>query len=153
MIHLDARVEGVDVPPSFKEDPHLRLNLSRRFGRPLVIHEDRVEATLTFGGRTYPCVVPFAAIFGMISHETGKTLMWPEDIPPEVLEELEKAARTPPSSPRAKPVSKPPPSKPSRPRLAPVPCGPELDGEDGAKSSEPEPPRTPPKRGHLRLVK
>src|SRR5688572_12836700 len=68
MIHLDARVEGVDVPGSFQADPHLRLNLSRRFGRPLLVHDDRVEAELTFGGHPHHCVIPFVAIFKMFSH-------------------------------------------------------------------------------------
>src|SRR4051794_40393952 len=78
MVHLDARVDGVDVPSKFRTDPHLRLNLSRRFGRPLTVHDDRVEAELTFAQRAHLCVLPFHAVFAMSSHETGKTLVWPE---------------------------------------------------------------------------
>lgn len=157
MIHLDARVDGVDVPDVFRNDTHLRLNLSWRFGRTMTVDDDKVIAELTFGGHPHLCVIPFSAVFGMVSHATNRTLMWPEDIPPEVLQELEKP--TPP--PRPSPSGK----KGNGPRLVAVKNDP--DDETPAISDvppvdtpaasdvppdEPQPP-TPPRRGHLRLVK
>lgn len=155
MIHLDARVEGVDVPDVFKNDTHLRLNLSWRFGRTMTVHDDKVVAELTFGGHPHLCVIPFSAIFGMVSHATNRTLMWPEDIPPEVLAELEKPTPPPRPTPRK-----------GGPRLVAVKNEP-LDDETSASDAPPidtpaasdvppqdDPPTpTPPKRGHLRLVK
>jgi stringent starvation protein B len=161
MLHLDARAHGVDVPAAHQGNPHLRLNLSPRFGRPLRVLEDRVEAELTFGGRAHACVVPLAAVFGMSSHQTGKTLLWPEDIPPEVLKDLEEPPPPAPVKPR---LSRPAVRKrPSHLKLAPPPGEDEEDGHgeetdppgDTAAGPPPPPPTppTPPRRGHLRLVK
>ncbi|MEW5853513.1 MAG: ClpXP protease specificity-enhancing factor SspB [Myxococcota bacterium] len=158
MLHLDARTPGVDVPESLRGDPHLRLNLSRRFGRPLEVKDDRVEAVLTFSGRAYRCVVPFTSVFGMSSHGTGKTLMWPEDIPAEVLAELERNISQPPA-PRPK-AQEPRPAKrllrlaPPPPDEEPAEVGKAEDSPSEASPPvEPPPTPTPPRRGHLRLVK
>ena len=87
MLHLDARRPGVIVPPQYAQDPHLRLNLSYRFQiHDLEIDDARVQATLSFGGRLFQCIVPWAAIFGITSQATGDGQVWPEDLPVEVVE-------------------------------------------------------------------
>ena len=87
MLHLDARRPGVIVPPQYAQDPHLRLNLSYRFQiHDLEIDDARVQATLSFGGRPFQCIVPWAAIFGITSQATGDGQVWPEDLPVEVVE-------------------------------------------------------------------
>jgi stringent starvation protein B len=92
MLHLDARRPGVIVPKQYAHDPHLRLNLSYRYQiRDLDIDDERVQATLSFGGRPFQCIVPWEAIFGITSHATGDGQVWPEDLPAEVVEEAEKA--------------------------------------------------------------
>lgn len=89
MLHLDARRPGVRLPEQHKDDPHLRLNLSYRYGIPdLRIDDDRVQASLSFRGRTFQCVVPWSAVFGVTSQATGEGQVWPEDLPSEVMSAL-----------------------------------------------------------------
>jgi stringent starvation protein B len=95
MIHLDARRPGVIVPPQYTGDAHLRLNVSYRYSIPdLDISEERVQATLSFGGRPFHCVLPWASVFGITSHGTGDGQVWPEDLPVEVVHSMH--APTPP---------------------------------------------------------
>ncbi len=147
MIHLDARREGVLVPERFKEDAHLRLNLSYRYSIPdFDANEERVQATLSFGGVPFQCVVPWAAIFGITSHANGDGQVWPEDLPTEVVRTL--AERDDAGSASAKDGRLP--QAHGRPNLValdgaegPVPPPLEKSKLDGAK----------PRASHLRLVR
>jgi stringent starvation protein B len=141
MIHLDARREGVIVPPRFKDDPHLRLNISYRYAIPdLEIDERRVQATLSFGGMPFQCIVPWEAIFGITSHASGDGQVWPEDLPTEVVRTL--AERE--DEPRKDATD----GARKRPSLVAV------DGAaDGERKPTPPDGTTVPKRGHLRLVR
>ena len=103
MVHLDARRPGVVVPPEYAEEPHLRLNLSRRFNIPdLEITERGVQATLSFRGRHFQCQLPWLAVFGITSQLSGDGQVWPEDLPGEVAHQLSSkaAARQEPPGPR-----------------------------------------------------
>jgi stringent starvation protein B len=85
MVHLDARRPGVVVPQRYLGDAHLRLNLSYRYSIPdLEIDDRRVQATLSFGGQPFHCVLPWHAIFGITSNASGDGQVWPEDLPVEV---------------------------------------------------------------------
>ena len=89
MLHLDARRKGVQVPAQHADDPHLRLNLSYRYGIPdLHVDDGEVVATLSFRGRGFQCRVPWSAIFGITSQSTGEGQVWPEDLPSEVMSAL-----------------------------------------------------------------
>jgi stringent starvation protein B len=93
MVHLDARRPGVIVPPEYVEEPHLRLNLSRRFNIPdLEITERGVQATLSFRGRHFQCQLPWTAVFGITSQLSGDGQVWPEDLPGEVAHQLSSKA-------------------------------------------------------------
>src|SRR3989449_10446544 len=85
MVHLDARRAGVVVPSQYSMDAHLRLNLSYRYGIPdLDISDQRIQATLSFGGRPFRCVLPWGSVFAITCHGTGAGQVWPEDLPGEV---------------------------------------------------------------------
>ena len=128
MLHLDARRPGVSVPQQYAQDPHLRLNLSYRYQIPdLVVDEERVQATLSFGGRPFRCVVPWKAIFAMTT-PSGDGKVWPEDLPAEVVRASQEA---------------PPPRTPT---LAAV----ETDDDEQPPDEEPSAPKG---RPHLRLVR
>ncbi|QDE89097.1 stringent starvation protein B [Myxococcus xanthus] len=150
MIHLDARRPGVLVPASVKTEGHLRLNLSYRFDPPdLTVGEWGVRSTLSFSGSRFTIAVPWSALFAIASHVTKEFWMYPEDMPPELLQQ-------------------PATSRPAQPLpVAPVPVAAErprtfLREVQGERRDEPPadvppadgpPDEPPPRRGHLRLVK
>ena len=85
MVHLDARRPGVSVPVQYRDEAHLRLNLSYRYGIPdMVIGDEQVRATLSFSGYPFYCIVPWEAVFGVTSHASGDGQVWPQDLPVEV---------------------------------------------------------------------
>ena len=91
MIHLDARCDGVVVPRQFVGQRDLRLNLSYRFsGSAMDIDEQRVEATLTFGGMPFRCRIPLLAVYALTSQVTGAGLVFPESLPAELVSELKR---------------------------------------------------------------
>jgi stringent starvation protein B len=141
MVHLDARRPGVSVPPQYAHDAHLRLNLSYRYSIPdFEIDERRVQATLSFSGTPFQCVIPWESVFGITSH-SGDGQVWPEDLPTEVMQTLGRPER-------------PPAARPDRPGLSAVPREtrapdrPSAETHDAGRSSD-ESPRRP----HLRLVR
>jgi len=99
LVHIDARRAGVEVPPEFRTDATLRLNLSYRFPDiDLDIDDDAVRATLTFGSMRFRCVLPWSSIFAMTLPQSQEGLVWPDDLPPELaaaLQELEETQRRP----------------------------------------------------------
>lgn len=108
MIHLDARRPGVVVPPQYANDAHLRLNLCYRYSIPdLDISDERVQATLSFGGRPFHCILPWRSVFGITSQGTGDGQVWPEDLPVEVVHSIHPSrasAKEAAPSPRQKPA-------------------------------------------------
>jgi len=142
MVHLDARRPGVSVPPQYAHDAHLRLNLSYRYSIPdFEIDEHRVQATLSFSGTPFQCVIPWESVFGITSH-SGDGQVWPEDLPTEVMQTLGRSDRQPAA-------------RAERPGLVAVPreanTGDRPTGEKtrDAGSSADDSPRRP----HLRLVR
>ena len=135
MLHLDARRPGVIVPPQYANDAHLRLNLSYRYGIPdFDINDKRVQATLSFGGRHFQCILPWESIFGITSSGTGDGQVWPEDLPVEVMHTIaDTQDRTAPP--------------PARARLKAV------QSEEAASQREEKPAEQHAGRPHLRLVR
>jgi stringent starvation protein B len=85
LVALDARIEGVVVPPHLGRDAQLRLNLSYRFGLPMSVDDWGILATLTFSGTPFNCRFPWDSVFLLVSHVTGQPYLFPDDIPPELL--------------------------------------------------------------------
>ena len=139
MVHLDARRPGVTVPPQYAQEAHLRLNLSYRYSIPdFDISEQRVQATLSFGGRPFQCLLPWDAIFGITSH-AGDGQVWPEDLPVEVMRSMaERDERTEPAP---------------TPPAAVTPVALSAVQGSGEARSQAEPPKTPSRPNHLRLVR
>jgi len=150
-IGLDARNDEVQVPPHLVNDLQLRLNLSYRFGLPLDLDDWGINTTLTFSGTNHDCLIPWSCVYLMISHVSGESLLYPSDVPPELLANLA------PNSDEEM-MQREDDGEPSL-RLAYV----NVNNEDG--DDEPEPPKkktakpkpkTKPKsksRNHLRVVK
>ncbi len=85
MIHLDPRATGVVVPPRFRNDPTLRLNLAYGFNLPaLDVAEEGIYAVLSFGGVDSSCSLPWEAVYAAtLPDEDHRGMMWAGSLPPE----------------------------------------------------------------------
>jgi stringent starvation protein B len=95
-LHLDPRVEEVKVPPWFKRQPQLVLQIG--LNMPVPIHDLNlddvgVSCTLSFNRMPHFCHVPWKAIYALVA-EDGRGMLWPEDIPPEVSAQAQVRAQT-----------------------------------------------------------
>lgn len=183
MLHLDARLPGVRVPPWLQDDLQLRLRVSPRFDPPdLFIDEWGVRQTLSFQGRRFPVAIPWQAIFGL-SDASDELRLFPRSMPYELIEavassqgltgeefeklrELEEHGEAAPAVITFSPpddVLSPPPRQ--RPRLVSIDLADRgvTDGEAGdAPTTRPAMDREVPesseedkarRRAHLRVVK
>lgn len=94
-MHLDPRVEQVRVPPWFKRQPQLVLQIGLNMPVPipdLNLDEGGVSCTLSFNRSPFYCHVPWKAIYALVG-EDGRGMVWPEDIPPEVAAQAQARAQ------------------------------------------------------------
>jgi stringent starvation protein B len=140
MVHLDARRPGVIVPSQYTTDAHLRLNLSYRYSIPDFEIDDRhIQATLSFSGSPFQCILPWESIFGITSH-AGDGQVWPEDLPTEVMQTLSRPEQ--------------PPARKERPGLSAVPRESQPADRTPAEARDAAPPPAGAARHpHLRLVR
>ncbi len=149
LVTLDARVPGVDVPKHLRDDAQLRLNLSYRFGLPMDLDDWGVVATLTFAGTPYTCRMPWTSIYLLVSHVTGRPILFPADVPPEFFPAGD--------GPELTSLAGPARARAARPRLQVIAA--EAAAAEGAavegavEVGAAEAPKSPPRRGHLRVVK
>jgi len=152
MLCLDARCEGVRVPPQHASNHALRLILHLNFPQPIEVTAEGVQANLSFGGRRYSYYIPMAALWAAFNPDTMQGMMWPDSMPPEVKADLaaRQQAEPEPTSPAPASASRAP-GKSTKPRgrLRPVtgsrPSPPQEDEEAA--------PAAPRQRGHLRIIK
>jgi len=170
MLVVDTRRHGVTVPSHLAGDPKLRLNIDYRFGAAMTVDDWGVNATLSFGGDEFDCVLPWEAIYVLMPHTSSQPYVFPDDVPNEVLDEIGVEAKGgvgprpalrlvgDPDSVLA-PNSVPPPRPTEAPRSVPAneaaPRGaevtePDADDPESDPSTEPPPGK---RRGHLRVVK
>ncbi len=91
LVHVDARVPGVSVPFYLKTDPKLVL----RFGHglkpaihDLTVDDNGISGTLTFKGVPHLCQLPWPAVYAAVSEADDRGMVWPNDVPEEVLEHV-----------------------------------------------------------------
>jgi stringent starvation protein B len=143
MIHLDARRPGVLVPPSLKQEAHLRLNLSYRFDPPdLTVGEWGIRSTLSFSGSRFRVAVPWSALFAITSYASKEFWMYPDDMPKELVQQaaLSKARRS---------------ALGINGLHSPLGTGQQASDapRDDGEPDPPDKPRRPGERPHLRVVK
>lgn len=86
LVTLDARREGVVVPPQFAGQMRLNLNFCFLFGIPDFEFDPwGVRASLSFGGVDSWCDVPWSAVYMMRSHVENDVMLFPHSIPHEML--------------------------------------------------------------------
>ena len=126
---VDAMAPGVRVPTHTVKEGRVVLNVAERAVARLEMDNEAVRFTARFGGVSHPVMVPIASILAIYARETGQGMALPEDV-----------AGTPP------------------PDATDNGLGDSDQGDDA--SDEPPDDRppgdggsTPPRRGHLRIVK
>ncbi len=148
MVTVDARRDGVEVPPDLSGDLQLRLNLSLKFDQPMDVDSWGVDARLTFAGIPFDCRLPWSSVYVIFSHVSGQPYVFPEDVPEEVTAEVTQAATRDDASWDA-------PESSSRPQLTVL----RAEASDGGQDEEtPDNGAAPDpiggrRRGHLRVVK
>jgi len=103
-VHLDPRRPGVIVPLVFGKQPQLvlQIGLNMAIAIPdLEVSDTGISCTLSFNRRPHLCRLPWSAIYALIGQEGGG-MVWPEDVPPEVVAQQRSAAK-----------KEPPPRKPA----------------------------------------
>jgi len=116
LVHVDARGADVRVPVGFHGDPKLVL----RFGYGLTpaiidlsIDDAAISGTLTFSGVPHRCELPWASVYAVVSEVDQKGMVWPDDVPGAVVQELTGAVCDDVGidpAPAPTPVAAPPPA-------------------------------------------
>jgi stringent starvation protein B len=94
-VHLDPRRPGVMVPQGFLKQPQLVLQIGLNMAiqiPDLDVGEEGISCTLSFNKRPHFCTLPWSAIYALIG-EQGGGMVWPEDVPPEVVSQQRAAAK------------------------------------------------------------
>jgi hypothetical protein len=115
-IHIATSTKGAVLPLTILQSPIATLKVSHNFAGPMTVSEDGVVAELRFGERPFTCKIPWSAIWGMTSFD-NKKLLWPEEIPSDVLEKAAQEAATKDETPSAQPAPKTKPAPKNRPTL------------------------------------
>jgi stringent starvation protein B len=155
-VHLDPRGAGVVVPPWFKRQPQLVLQIGLNLPVPiedLRLDDEGMSCTLSFNRSPFYCVVPWASVFAMVGDD-GRGMVWPDEVPPEIAKQRPQEAEKEPRRAQAQrrgPVEEAreekPPSKGKKGKKKRAP-----EAEDGRPQlvavppQEPEPTRLRPER-------
>jgi stringent starvation protein B len=94
-VHLDPRRPGVIVPQGFLKQPQLVLQIGLNMAiqiPDLDVGEEGITCTLSFNKRPQFCSLPWSAIYALIG-EQGGGMVWPEDVPAEVVSQQRSAAK------------------------------------------------------------
>jgi stringent starvation protein B len=108
-VHLDPRRPGVIVPQGFLKQPQLvlQIGLNMAIAIPdLNVGDEGISCTLSFNKRPHFCSLPWSSIYALIG-EQGGGMVWPEDVPPEVVSQQRAAAKkdTKPRKPGLRAIS------------------------------------------------
>ncbi|MFK8004260.1 MAG: hypothetical protein AB8H86_32140 [Polyangiales bacterium] len=89
-VHLDPREDGVELPDSLSDEPHVMLQVGLDLPVPIPdLRVDRrgISGTLSFARSPFRCVVPWSAVYA-ICGEDGRGMVWPDSMPLEVEDEV-----------------------------------------------------------------
>jgi stringent starvation protein B len=102
-IHLDPRKDGVQVPVGFKKQAQLVLQIGLNMVvkiPDLEVDDEGISCTLSFNRRPHYCHMPWASIYALVD-ESGRGMVWPDDVPPEVVAQQREGAKK--TAPAARP--------------------------------------------------
>ena len=137
-VHLDPRMDTVAVPQWYRSEPQRVLQIG--FDMPVPIRDLEVDAegvygTLSFNRTPFTCEVPWEAVFALAGDD-GRGMVWPDSMPHEISEEIEREAGR-----------EPPPVVEERPSLRVLPA---VEESESRPSSPPKPGERP---SYLKVVK
>jgi stringent starvation protein B len=142
-VFLDPRKEGVVVPPWFKTQAQLLLDigLNTAISIPdLHLDDEAMSCTLSFNRSPFYCVLPWSAVFALVGDD-DHSVVWPDDVPAEVQLESKPA---PKPAMAIVPEPKPASSRASGPKAVPSPKNAKkasvaTQASSGAKKNEKKP--------------
>lgn len=76
---VDAKAEGLQVPPSAVKDGRVVLNIAGRAVAQLQLGNREVSFMARFGGVSQAVIVPVAAVLAVYAQETGQGMGLPPD--------------------------------------------------------------------------
>jgi hypothetical protein len=85
-IHLDPRKPDVIVPPHFKRQAQLVLQVGLNMAVPipdLRVDDEGVTCTLSFNRSPFWCRLPWSALYALVG-EDKRGMIWPDEVPAEV---------------------------------------------------------------------
>ena len=151
MLCLDARHQGVRVPPQHAQQHALQLILNHNFPQPIEVTPEGVSANLSFHGRRFACYIPMAALWAAFNPQTMQGMMWPDSMPAEVQTAF--AARQHGAAPLASPPEAARAAPEPRGRLRTVRGSGKTVAGSGKKTTDTDDAGPPPQPRHLRIVK
>jgi stringent starvation protein B len=138
-IHLDPRKDDVRVPPWFKKQPQLvlqvGLNMAVRIP-DLEVGDDAVSCTLSFNRSPVFCYMPWTSVFALVADD-GKGMIWPNDIPKEVAAQQAQQAEKDQARAQIRPVPAPLAAVEPAPKAAKAAKGKEQPTKAAAKKRSP----------------
>jgi hypothetical protein len=103
-VHLDPRAEAVRVPPWFKRQPQLVLQIGLNMAVPipdLEVDDEGLSCTLSFNRAPFLCVIPWSSVFALVDDQR-QGMVWPDDVPPELNQQAQQQAKQQPARPELK---------------------------------------------------
>jgi hypothetical protein len=94
-VHLDPRGEAVRVPPWFKRQPQLVLQVGLNMAVPipdLEVDDEGLSCTLSFNRSPFLCVIPWSSVFALVD-DRRQGMVWPDDVPPELNQQAQQQAK------------------------------------------------------------
>jgi stringent starvation protein B len=152
-IHLDPRRDLVAVPPWFKKQPRLVLQIGLNMPVPirdLSVDDECISCTLSFNRSPYFCWIPWHAIFALVG-EDQRGMVWPDDVPPELVAQAG-AEEKRPERPHLRAVATEQGSR-AESEADELPPAAAADASSSGPAEQPEASAPKSKRPHLRLVK
>jgi stringent starvation protein B len=117
-VHLDPRQAAVVVPPWFKKQPQLVLQIGLNMAIPipdLRLDDEGMSCTLSFNRSPFFCVVPWASVFAIVGDD-ARGMVWPDDVPAEIARHASPSQQQPSQPAPVRAVDGPAKGKASAPR-------------------------------------
>lgn len=99
-VFLDPRAKEVIVPPHFRKQPQLILDVGLNLPIPipdLQVDEAGITCTLSFDRpyHAFYCVLPWSCVFALVG-DGQRSMIWPDDVPVEIQLSVRPAKPAPP---------------------------------------------------------